>query len=110
MSSPKYLRDRRWAKDNPERYERIRKRAKLKHTYGISLEEFEALLKRQGGCCAICKRRDPEDRYFGLRVDHCHNSSKVRGLLCGKCNQAIGLFDENVESMRAAIKYLRKHR
>jgi len=110
MRSPKYTRNREWAKENPERFERIRKRAKLKHTYGISLEAFEELLAKQGGCCAICGRQDPDDRYFGLRVDHCHDSNKVRGLLCGKCNQAIGLFDENIDSMKAAIKYLRRHK
>jgi protein-arginine kinase activator protein McsA len=58
----------------------------------------------QNGQCAICKKVQART----LHVDHCHNSSKVRGLLCQKCNMAIGLFNDNSDLLKKAIKYLSK--
>ena len=59
----------------------------------------------QQGCCAICTRP-----FVGQRpaVDHCHTTNKVRGLLCQKCNTAIGLLEDNITSLENAIKYLEK--
>jgi hypothetical protein len=73
----------------------------LKTRYGISREQFDAMLARQDGRCAICAR--PMEKPF---VDHCHKTGVVRGLLCGPCNSAIGLFGENRETMERAIAYL----
>lgn len=74
---------------------------------GLTVESYEAMLVAQGGVCAICKRLDPEDGKE-LAVDHDHATEKVRGLLCGKCNKGLGLFDDNVDSLRAAILYLQE--
>jgi hypothetical protein len=71
--------------------------------YGIGREEFEALKARQDGRCGIC--REPLQA-TSTHVDHCHRSRQVRGLLCGPCYQAIGLFRENADIMRRAIAYV----
>lgn len=78
---------------------------KLRKAYGISLAEYNEMLKSQGGKCAICGGCEPiEDRM--MAVDHCHTTGKVRGILCSNCNRAIGLFRDNIESLKNAIKYL----
>jgi len=72
--------------------------------YGITPEERAALETSQGGLCAICNA-PPKDRK-ALAVDHCHGTGRVRGLLCDRCNMAIGLLDDNAERLAAAIAYL----
>ena len=74
----------------------------LKKTYGISLEDYNNLLKSQNNCCTICKSRDN----IRLSVDHCHKTGKVRGLLCGRCNRVIGLMGENKKWLQNAVLYL----
>ena len=66
--------------------------ANLKALYGISLPLYEELLRQQDGLCAICAR--PPRGKRPLDVDHDHVSGRVRGLLCGNCNRAIGVLDE----------------
>lgn len=70
---------------------------------GISEEGYQELLRRQKGRCAICKKKPGQSR---LAVDHDHTTGVVRGLLCKHCNQALGHFRDNVESLKAAIRYL----
>jgi hypothetical protein len=72
----------------------------LKKSYGICIERYHEMLEAQDGKCAICKAD------ARLAVDHCHVSGTVRGLLCHKCNRALGLFNDNAESLRAAAAYL----
>jgi hypothetical protein len=83
----------------------------LKKTYGITVELYAAMVAEQGGHCAICGQ--PESRFRGscaieLAVDHCHNSGLVRGLLCGRCNTALGLMRDDVQVLQKAIDYLSK--
>lgn len=75
---------------------------RLRTRFGITIEQYDALLNNQNGCCAICKEKIEES----LHVDHCHTTNRVRGLLCRPCNTALGLFHENTDRMRAAIRYL----
>lgn len=106
-------RRRRWASD-PEYRERAlarnggnyRRRHHLKLQYGMSLEEYDALLARQGGACAICKRKFDKT----LCVDHCHTTGGVRGLLCRKCNAGLGCYDDEPSLMLAAAAYLKAFR
>lgn len=72
--------------------------------YGITPEERAALEAAQGGLCAICNA-PPKERK-ALAVDHCHGTGTIRGLLCDRCNMAIGLLDDNAERLAAAIAYL----
>jgi len=80
------------------KYRRIRKE------YGLSPKEYHSLVNRQGGACAICGA-SPES-HFSLHIDHCHDTGRVRGLLCGKCNQAIGLLGHDVKRLAAAMEYI----
>lgn len=75
--------------------------------YGMTVDQFRSMTEQQGGVCAICRRRAKTPR---LHVDHCHTTGAVRGLLCEKCNVALGLFDDDPERMREAATYLEKSR
>lgn len=77
----------------------------LKRLYGITLEEYEAMLLKQGGVCAICGLTERVEGR-ALAVDHCHATGAVRGLLCSACNIALGKFEDDTERLRKAITYL----
>jgi hypothetical protein len=92
----------------------LRERAAIKsriNKYGVTADDYAKLLVAQGGLCAIC--RQPETvvsrythRVRTLSVDHCHTTHRVRGLLCARCNSAIGLARENADVCRAMAVYL----
>jgi hypothetical protein len=76
----------------------------LKRKYGISLQDYDAMLAQQHAACAICRRT-----FDGTPcVDHCHATRVVRGLLCSPCNQGLGCFDDDIDRMQAAADYLRR--
>ena len=81
-----------------------RKWARRMRLYGITQEQFHEILRDQGAACPICT--DALADLSKIHVDHCHDTGRVRGLLCGRCNQAIGLLREDAESMRRAIAYV----
>lgn len=100
-----------WHRDNPGRTTANRRKFNLSKNYGLSLGEYDALLQKQGGVCAICGQDEPSahgrtGKQFRLAVDHCHETGIVRGLLCQKCNRAVGLFGDNPILLRKAISYL----
>ena len=74
--------------------------------YGISVEEYDALLARQNGTCAICKGPQHNGRQKRMHVDHCHETGLVRGLLCSRCNRGIGFFGHRADWMASAAGYL----
>jgi hypothetical protein len=80
-----------------------------KYRYGISPEAFDLLRAEQHNACAICERTPSET----LCIDHCHDTGKVRGLLCRRCNSGLGFYDDDPEFMSKAVAYLqhwkRKH-
>jgi hypothetical protein len=63
------------------------------------------MFEQQRGCCAICKVHQSMLTY-SLHVDHCHLTGLVRGLLCARCNSGLATFQDNIESMEAAVLYL----
>jgi len=79
----------------------------LKARYGISAKEYDALLARQNGKCAICGLEMDEGKR--LAVDHDHETGKVRGILHVRCNSAIALFKASPEICRKEAEYLEKH-
>lgn len=70
-------------------------------TYGLTGDDYLKMYNNQSGLCAICQASDK------LVIDHCHTTNKVRGLLCGKCNTALGLLKDNIEYFQRAIEYLK---
>jgi len=85
-----------------QEYARLRSYEK---NYGITVEEYDALVHLQGGRCAICRIAQPGGA-GRWHVDHCHSGGHVRGLLCTKCNTALGLFKDDPVRLGEAIKYL----
>src|SRR5262245_28185604 len=81
-----------------------RRKHRLRCNYGLSLEDYGAMLARQGGVCAICKKKPDEGK--SLCVDHCHVTGMVRGLLCHKCNSVLAFGNDDLDILRAAIAYL----
>lgn len=86
---------------------------KLKQKYGIDAAQYDLMLAKQNGVCAICKNVERSSMFGNrvkLAVDHCHKTGKVRGLLCSGCNTGIGHFNEDPERIRRAIDYVESHR
>ncbi len=82
----------------------------LRSHYGITQSDYLLILESQGGRCAICRTDSPETKWHKtFSVDHCHATGKVRGLLCQKCNMAIGYLKDSPEAADSAAAYLRKH-
>lgn len=80
----------------------------LKRAYGISLEEYTAMEIAQNKQCKICGTSS----FYGrtrFAVDHCHETGKVRGLLCTKCNAGLGMFEDNPERLISALSYLKEY-
>jgi len=76
----------------------------LRRMYGTSLEEFNKLLFNQNNCCKICNKEYTENKKFV--IDHCHNTGKIRGILCNECNAAIGRLLDNSNLLKLAKEYL----
>jgi hypothetical protein len=89
-----------------ERYHRTWK-TNLKLKYGITPEDYNFMLEGQNNVCAICDK--PEVQNKRMAVDHCHETGKVRGLLCSMCNTAIGKLNDDPNLLDKAAKYLRAH-
>lgn len=81
--------------------------ARIEKIYGITKENFYKMLINQKNKCSICLTELTDKN---THIDHCHNSGKVRSLLCSRCNQGIGLLDENIDRFLSAIKYLKKYK
>ena len=93
---------------SPEKKQEYSRRVQLwKH--GMSIEDYDTLLEKQNGVCAICM--EPETGVEGQRlaVDHDHETGRVRGLLCRKCNLGIGNLDDDPSLLWKALEYLVQH-
>jgi len=78
------------------------KRNRLKTRYNLTPEGVMELLNKQSNKCAICLIE-----LSTYHIDHCHNTNKVRGILCSSCNMGLGLFKDDTEVLKSAIKYLK---
>jgi len=85
----------------PDKYRNTQLMAK----FNMSLDDYNKLFQEQNGCCAICGKHQSELKK-SLGVDHDHTTGKIRGLLCVKCNIAIGMFDEDLIMLDNAKIYL----
>ena len=79
--------------------------AELKRLYGITLQDYVQMFEKQGEVCAICKEKCPTRK--SLSVDHDHQTGIVRGLLCNRCNRALGMFKDNSTLLLRAAQYIK---
>jgi hypothetical protein len=79
----------------------------VKHKYNLFEKDVENMLLEQNNLCKICQTQFIDNKFT---IDHCHITNKVRGLLCLNCNSGMGLLKDNIEIMKAAIKYLNKYK
>jgi hypothetical protein len=113
-------RARKWREDNLERFQanqrrmrntpegKLRQRAgHLKRKFGITMEQYNAMLEAQGGGCFICGRPPRED--ISLHVDHNHSTGKVRGILCFRCNNSLADLQEDPALLMKAAGYVAWH-
>jgi predicted GIY-YIG superfamily endonuclease len=110
-----------WARENPDRVAatqalaRLRRQRQqivnqLRSLYDFTLADYEALLTAQAHRCGICGRQQGNDRGHRLFVDHDHTTGDIRGLLCNRCNSALGYFGDSAKRLRRAAAYLENWR
>lgn len=87
-----------------DRVTKRRKNTNIKLKFGINVNQYQLMLKEQNGACYICNTSESRD----LAIDHCHTTGKVRGLLCSKCNTALGLLKDDVALFDRAKEYLQR--
>lgn len=95
--------------NHPDRIKLSRLKQDLKKKYGITLNQYEKMLKLHNHKCAICGNIETSLTSNRLSIDHDHKTGKVRGLLCRNCNVALGLFKESIKNLENAILYLNNH-
>lgn len=89
-----------WRSKNPAKTYLIKRRSLVKRKYGLTLEQVEQMRSTQKGVCRICLQQKP------LCVDHCHKTGRVRGLLCNRCNRAIGLLNDDFSTLIRAANHV----
>ena len=111
-SSKYYQKNKRKFIESSKRYYQKNKKRhinnRLQRDYNITLDGYNKMLAEQDGRCWICGSH--EDKFkIRLAVDHCHNTKKIRGLLCDNCNKGLGMLKDDPKLLKKAIKYLEKH-
>lgn len=91
-------------RENTKKLSKQWENSRLKRKYGITLDEVDRMRERQGGLCA-----NTECGREAKVVDHCHETGKVRGLLCNGCNASLGHLKEDPSRIRGLIRYIKKH-
>lgn len=84
--------------------------SKLKKAYGIDVNQYQQMLESQNFKCAVCGKKHIESEKKRLVVDHCHKSNKIRALLCNNCNRALGLLQENLDTIDNLKNYILTHK
>lgn len=102
--------NKKWQAENPEKAKASWRKAEAKSRdlhrrraskYGLTREQLDAMILAAEGRCELCGKETEN-----LHVDHCHSSSKVRGMLCLKCNTGLGNFNDDPELMKKAIEWV----
>jgi len=95
-----------------EEYKKWRKErlrwAAIKQRYHLTRDEWQAMFDKQHGCCPICGTHQ-DDLSHPLEIDQNLATGKIRGLLCRKCNSGIALLGEDIDRLKAAIRYLERY-
>lgn len=95
---------RRWRKANRDKTRLIGRRARVKSKYGMSLETYLDMKKKP---CGICGKKPKNKKH--IHIDHCHDTNKIRDVLCSTCNIGIGMLRHSTQLLHKAILYLEKH-
>lgn len=90
-------------------YKTHHKDLRLQRKYGITLEDYFEIIDRQDGQCAICST-DISELDHTAHLDHCHETGRVRGVLCRRCNTGIGMLDDSADLLIKAAEYLNNMR
>lgn len=98
-----------WRAKNPESVKLSHRKTYFKINYGITPEQADFLLECQDGLCAICQSSITLGGKGGAKIDHCHETNKIRGILCSTCNTGLGQFKDNPVILDRAITYLYYH-
>lgn len=98
-----------------DKYKNTVRHNRYKRLYGITLEEYNLLLKTQNYVCKICHCPETvisssRNAVKYLAVDHCHDTGKIRGLLCDRCNHLLGLAKDSPTLLSSAISYLKEQK
>jgi hypothetical protein len=94
-----------WRKANSEKSAAYTRNRDLQRKYGLSVAGFDEMLAAQNNRCALCSTDAPGGKGT-FHVDHCHDTGRVRGLLCMSCNVGIGQLKHSPELLQRAIEYL----
>ena len=97
-----------WQEQHPRQSAKHKRDHHLRKKFGITVEESERLLAQQGGVCAICRQPISDVRGYAPHVDHDHATQRIRGILCIRCNNGLGLFKSDPHRLRAAADYLER--
>ena len=100
--------NKKWREANKEQDALVMLKARLKRKYNLSIEEYKTLIESQNNSCKICGTHATNNIKGKLYIDHCHTTGKVRGLLCMKCNSALGLLNDNKKLVQNLLDYLNK--
>ncbi len=102
-----------WSKNFRDKLGDFRNVIEISRLRGISTDQYQSMIESQNYKCFICKlperRRDRSGNLASLCLDHNHKTNKIRNFLCHNCNTMIGHFNESIDTMTSAIKYLIKH-
>jgi hypothetical protein len=104
-----------WLKNHPQEAKHHLRKNHLKATYGLSIEQYEAMWIKQDGKCANphCTYKATDMHHVfpnGLDVDHDHITGKIRGLLCRHCNQALSRVIDSQHVLTGLIQYLEEYK
>lgn len=92
-------------------YKRRNQNNRLRSQFGISLKDYDMMVHNQNNRCLICDITfDHSNKTTKPHVDHCHNTNKIRGLLCMNCNIGIGFLNDNISVLNNAINYLSREK
>lgn len=94
-----------WKERHPEKRKLYTRNSRIR-AYGIEPETYYEMLEKQGHKCAICNGKSTRR---AMSIDHNHETGKVRGLLCDKCNLRLG-FIEQIDFLEKALQYLAKYK
>jgi hypothetical protein len=84
----------------------------IRDNYNITTDDYCRMWKEQDGCCKICKgwykgKTNGGSECLTFCIDHCHDTGKIRGLLCRDCNTGLGHFNDDIKRLEGAIDYLK---